>query len=101
MKIKVSAVMKKIRTKIDNPLSELISDDIYELLSSHGYIDEKSVRDFQIRKKFRQLRANKISTREAIGAIKENYPYLKSDSIRKIVYQTDNPTAKKNVDFVK
>ena len=43
--------MKEIRAKIDNPLSELISDDIFELLSSHGLIDEKSVRDYQIRKK--------------------------------------------------
>src|SRR5665811_12868 len=44
--------MKEIKNKIGNPLSELISDDIYELLSSHGLIDEKSVRDFQIRKKY-------------------------------------------------
>ena len=53
--------MKEIKAKMDNPLSELISDDIHELLSSHGLIDEKSVRDFQIRRKFKQLRANKIS----------------------------------------
>ena len=86
--------MKKIRTRIDNPLSELISDDIYELLSSHRLIDEKAVRDFQIRKKYRQLRASKISVGDAIDAIMENYPHLKFDSIRKIVYQTDSPTEK-------
>lgn len=87
--------MKKIRTKIDNPLSELISDDIYELLSSHRLIDEKAVRDFQIRKKFRQLRANEISAGDAINAIMENYRYLQFDTIRRIVYQINNPTAKK------
>ena len=50
--------MNEIRAKIDNPLSELISDEIYELLNTHGLIDEKSVRDFQIRKRFKQLRAS-------------------------------------------
>ncbi|MEJ2103043.1 MAG: hypothetical protein P8X47_00545 [Ignavibacteriaceae bacterium] len=42
--------MKEIKAKIDNPLSELISDEIYELLESQGLIDEKAVRDYQIRK---------------------------------------------------
>ena len=79
--------MKEIRAKIDNPLSELISDDIFELLSSHGLIDEKSVRDYQIRKKFKGLRASKICAGDAIEAIREEYPYLQFDTIRKIDYQ--------------
>lgn len=79
--------MKAIKGKIDNPLSDLISDDIYELLSTQGLIDEKSVRDYQIRKKFKQLRASKVSAGDAIDAIREEYPYLQFDTIRKIVYQ--------------
>jgi uncharacterized protein (DUF433 family) len=79
--------MKTIKAKIVNPLSDLISDDIYELLDSQGLIDEKSVRDYQIRKKFKQLRANKISAGDAIDSIREEYPYLQFDTIRKIVYQ--------------
>lgn len=79
--------MNKIKAKIDNPLSDLISDDIYELLNTHGLIDEKSVRDYQIRKKFKQLRAGKISAGDAIDSIREEYPYLQFDTIRKIVYQ--------------
>lgn len=79
--------MQTLRAKIENPLSDLISDDIYELLSGHGLIDEKSVRDYQIRKQFRQLRANKVSAGDAIDAIREEYPYLQFDTIRKIVYQ--------------
>jgi hypothetical protein len=79
--------MKTIQAKIDNPLRDLISDDIYELLSSQGLIDEKSVRDYQIRKKFKQLRANKVSAGDAIDSIREEYPYLQFDTIRKIVYQ--------------
>lgn len=79
--------MKTIQAKIDNPLRDLISDDIYELLNSQGLIDEKSVRDYQIRKKFKQLRANKVSAGDAIDSIREEYPYLQFDTIRKIVYQ--------------
>jgi hypothetical protein len=86
--------MKEIKAKMDNPLSELISDDIYELLCSHGLIDEKSVRDFQIRRKFKQLRAGKVSAGDAIDAIREHYPYLQFDTIRKIVYQINLPAGK-------
>lgn len=70
-----------------NPLSDLISDDIFELLDSKGLINEKSVRDYQIRKKFKQLRASKISASDAIDALRDEYPYLQFDTIRKIVYQ--------------
>jgi len=79
--------MKELKAKIENPLSDLISDDIFELLDSHGLIDEKAVRDYQIRKKFKQLRASKVSAGDAIDTIREDYPYLQFDTIRKIVYQ--------------
>lgn len=79
--------MNTLNAKITNPISELISDDIYELLHSHGLIDEKAVRDYQIRKKFKSLRATKVSAGEAIDTIREEYPYLQFDTIRKIVYQ--------------
>jgi hypothetical protein len=85
-----------MKAKIDNPLSELISDDIYELLSSHGLIDDKSVRDFQIRTKYKQLRASKVSAGDSIAAIREHYPYLQFDTIRKIVYHIDIPIVKEN-----
>lgn len=70
-----------------NPLSDLISNEVYELLEDKGLINEKSVRDYQIRKKFKELRDMKISAGEAIDFIREEYPYLQFDSIRKIVYQ--------------
>jgi hypothetical protein len=73
-----------------NPLSELISDDVYTILSSRGLIDEKSVRDYIIRRKFISLRANRISASDAIESIRSDYPYLQFDTIRKIVYQPRN-----------
>ena len=79
--------MKEVIAKIENPISDLISDEIYELLESNGLIDQKAVRDYQIRKKFKQLRATKISAGDAIDTIREDYQYLQFDTIRKIVYQ--------------
>lgn len=70
-----------------NPISDLVSDEVYEALASRGLINEKSVRDYTIRKKFKELRSNKISTGDAIEQIREEYPYLQFDTIKKIVYQ--------------
>ena len=71
-----------------NPLADLISNDVYELLVSRGLINETSVRDREIRKKFKLLRANKMSAGDAIDALREEYPYLQFDTIRKIVYNS-------------
>jgi hypothetical protein len=79
--------MKEVIAKIDNPLADLISDEIYDLLDSQGLIDEKAVRDYQIRKRFKLLRSTKVSAGDAIDTIREDYPYLQFDTIRKIVYQ--------------
>jgi len=73
-----------------NPLAELITDDIYVLLNSRGLIDEKSVRDFIIRKKFKNMRDKKVSACNAIETLRDEYPYLQFDTIRKIVYQPKN-----------
>jgi hypothetical protein len=70
-----------------NPLSELINDETYNVLTSKGLIDEKSVRDYIIRRKFKTLRTNKISASDAIESLRNEYPYLQFDTIRKIVYQ--------------
>lgn len=73
-----------------NPIAELINDDVYTLLTNRGLIDEKSVRDYLIRKKFKDLRSKKISASNAIEVLREDYPYLQFDTIRKIVYQPRN-----------
>ncbi|MBK7379188.1 MAG: hypothetical protein IPJ03_09295 [Ignavibacteriales bacterium] len=77
---------KIIETELSNPLAELISDDIYNLLNQHGLIDERSVRDYHIRKKFKRLRELKIRTGDAIESLQSEYPYLQFDTIRKIVH---------------
>ncbi len=72
---------------IDNPLSDLINDSTYTILDSKGLINEKSVRDYQIKRKFREMRNEKISATNAIDQLRELHPYLQFDTIRKIVYQ--------------
>ena len=69
-----------------NPLSEFISDEVYELLDSRGLINKKTLRDYIIRKRFNTLRSNKISSGEAVERIQKEYPYLQFDSLRKIIY---------------
>lgn len=71
-----------------NPLADLISNEIYEALNSRGLINETSVRDREIRRKFKVLRSNKMSAGDAIDALREEYPYLQFDTIRKIVYNS-------------
>jgi hypothetical protein len=75
-----------IETK-NNPLADLIPDEIYETLNSRGLINEKSVRDHLIRKKFCDLKSRNITASQAIELIRQEYPYLQFDTIRKIVYQ--------------
>jgi hypothetical protein len=70
-----------------NPISELISDDVYFILSKNRLINVKSVRDFIIRRRFISLRTNNISPSEAIETVCSEYSYLQYDTIRKIVYQ--------------
>jgi hypothetical protein len=74
--------------QISNPLADLISNEVYEALMSRGLINETSVRDREIRRKFRLMRANKMSAGNAIDALREEYPYLQFDTIRKIVYNS-------------
>ena len=75
------------RLAAENPLSELINDDVYQLLDEHKLLNEKSVRDYKIRKRFRAMRIDDVPAYDAIEALRVEYPYLQFDTIRKIVYK--------------
>ncbi|MFH1198052.1 MAG: hypothetical protein V1720_20280 [bacterium] len=70
-----------------NPLSDLISDEIYELLIDFGMINKRSVRNYLIKKRFLELKQLKMTASQAIGFLRTEYPDLRYDSIRKIVYK--------------
>ena len=78
--------LSDIKKELNNPLSDLISNENFEILESRGLINERSVRDYRIRKKFKLLRAQKVRTGDAIDALRQEYPYLQFDTIRKIVH---------------
>lgn len=71
----------------NNPLSGLVTDEIYEVLIQHQLLSEKGVRDYQIRQKFRTYRSQNVAAYDAIENLREEYPYLQFDTIRKIVYK--------------
>ncbi len=74
---------KEIRV---NPLADLIDDSTFALLQQHRLIDQKSLRDYQIRKSYREMR-ERMSAGDAIDKLQQMHPYLQFDTIRKIVYQ--------------
>jgi hypothetical protein len=69
-----------------NPLGDLIDDTTFAILQQHKLIDQKSLRDYQIRKSYREMR-EKMSAGDAIDKLQQMHPYLQFDTIRKIVYQ--------------
>lgn len=75
------------QSDIKNPLSGLISDEVYHVLEDHNLLSDKGVRDFQIRQQFRRLREQNVTAYDAIENLRETYPYLQFDTIRKIVYK--------------
>jgi hypothetical protein len=77
---------RELNINNNNPLSDLITDDIYDLLNSRGLFDETSVRDRLIRRKFRMMRDQKHSVGDAIDVLLAEYPYLQFDTIKKIVH---------------
>jgi hypothetical protein len=70
----------------DNPLQDLIDDELYFELNKHNLFSEKAIRDYKIRRMFRNMRKD-MSAGDAIDKIREMYPYLQFDTVRKIVYQ--------------
>ena len=69
-----------------NPLSGLVDIDVYAVLDQHNLLNEKGVRDYQIRRQFQEMRRENVPAYEAIEALREQHPYLQFDTIRKIVY---------------
>ncbi len=70
----------------ENPLQDLIDDDVFFELNKHNLFSEKAIRDYKIRRMFRSMRKD-MSAGDAIDKIREMYPYLQFDTVRKIVYQ--------------
>lgn len=71
----------------ENPINDLISDEVYSLLMSLKLLDEKAIRNYHIRKAYYEYRSCDMSTPDAIEKIQDLYPYLEYETLRKIIYQ--------------
>jgi len=69
-----------------NPLGDLVPDEVYHVLEEHNLLNEKGVRDYQIRQQFKTMRNHDVPAYEAIEELREQHPYHQFDTIRKIVY---------------
>jgi len=80
----------------NNPLPDLIPDEIYNLLRTNDLISEKGVRDYIIRKAFKVMRQEQeLKSHEALERLQAVYPYLQIDTIRKIIYRIGPATNRK------
>jgi hypothetical protein len=68
-----------------NPLRNIITDEQFQVLMEKGFLNERAIRDFYIRKKFFQLKKSH-PPKEIISQLREEFPYLSLETIRKIVY---------------
>ena len=73
-----------------NPLAGLVTDHVYSILDEHNLLSDKGVRDYHIRQQFRSLRSVSVPAYDAIEQLREEYPYLQFDTIRKIVYKLNS-----------
>jgi len=73
-----------------NPYSEIITNEQFEWLKSHGVLSEgkieTKIRNKEIRAKFKKLKAEGHRTPEVMDMLCEEYPYIGWDSIKKIAY---------------
>jgi hypothetical protein len=73
-----------------NILRDVMTDDQFMHLRRMGLLNEKALRDFHIRKTFKELRNQHITAHHAIEKLQVMYPYLQFDTLRKIVYQIND-----------
>jgi hypothetical protein len=68
-----------------NPLREFIPDDLYFQLKEKGFINERAVRDFYMKKRFEELKSYH-QPKDIFTILQQEFPYLSEDTVRKIIY---------------
>ena len=68
-----------------NPISHIIPDDLFAKLYDLNLLNDKRLRDFEMRCRYQDLKKN-MPSYDAIEKVQEEYPYLQFDTIRKIIY---------------
>jgi hypothetical protein len=68
-----------------NPIREFIPDHLYDELNAKGFLNERAIRDYYLKKRFIELRSE-YTPREIFSLLQEEFPYICEDTIRKIIY---------------
>lgn len=69
-----------------NVIPEIISDEIFDKLNKLNFFDYKRVRDYVLKKKFKELKKEHGSA-GAIEILAKEFKELQPDTIKKIVYE--------------
>lgn len=79
-------ILKYIDTKI-NPIPEILTDKQFRELNSLKLLDHLSIRDYKIHKQYRELKKSGMKLKDRINILNKQYPELKEETIRKIIYK--------------
>ena len=76
---------------MSNPIYQIVSDELYSTLLQLNLLNKKVLRDFEIKRKYLDLRRSGYRSADAIDKILELHPYLQFDTVRKIIYSVKLP----------
>ena len=68
-----------------NPLREFIPDEVFFLLKEKGFLNDRAVRDFYLKKRFENLKKSH-RPKDIFKILQKEVPYLSVDTVRKIIY---------------
>jgi hypothetical protein len=68
-----------------NPISEFIPENLYFDLLKKGFLNERAIRDYYLKKKYYTLRS-RYTPQDIFSLLQEEFPYICKDTIRKIIY---------------
>lgn len=74
-----------------NPIHQIVSDELFDTLVELNLLNKKVLRDFQIKRRYLELRNAGVRSAECIEQILEEYSYLQFDTVRKIIYSVRLP----------
>ncbi len=68
-----------------NPLREFVPDEIFFFLKEKGFLNDRAVRDYYLKKRFAVLKKSH-RPKEIFEMLQTEVPYLSVDTVRKIIY---------------
>lgn len=70
---------------MSNPIPHIIPDALFSQLYAMNLLNDKRLRDFEMRYMYEQYK-KEMPSYEAIERVRDDYPYLQFDTVRKIIY---------------